>query len=126
MSPPLDRSGALGLPGRRSRKKLPSRNSLGRIVTVASSWIGRPSFSIENEGLPIHDDATVTIRPRLFLEGNFFLDLRPGSPNAPDLSSGGDIPVSQTATAVQLDEILTSLQKSNRTDLKQVLHGYGS
>ena len=83
------------------------------------------TFSIDNEGLPIHKDATVTIRPRLFLEGNFFLDLRPGSPNAPDLSSGGDIPVSQTATAVQLDQILTSLQKGNRTDLKQALAGYG-
>ena len=68
----------------------------------------------------------MTIRPRLFLEGNFFLDLRPGSPSAPDLSSGGDIPVSQTATAVQLDQILTSLQKGNRTDLKQALAGYGS
>jgi hypothetical protein len=34
---------ALGLPGSRSRKKLPSRKSRGRISTVASSWIGRPS-----------------------------------------------------------------------------------
>ena len=48
MSPPLERSGALGLPGRRSRKKLPSRNSRGRIVIVASLWIGRPSSSIVN------------------------------------------------------------------------------
>ena len=84
------------------------------------------TFTVDNEGLPIHKDATVTIRPRLFLEGNFFLDLRPGSPSAPDLSSGGDIPVSQTATAVQLDQILTSLQKDNRTDLKQTLAGYGN
>ena len=34
MVAPLDRSGALGLPGWRSRKKLPSRNSRGRRVTV--------------------------------------------------------------------------------------------
>ena len=83
------------------------------------------TFTVDNEGQPIHKDATITIRPRLFLEGNFFLDLRPGSPNAPDLSSGDDIPVSQTATAVQLDQILTSLQKNNRRDLKQTLTGYG-
>ena len=101
--------------------------NVGEVTDVTSHGnMADVTFSVDNEGLPIHKDATVTIRPRLFLEGNFFVDLRPGSPNAPDLSSGGDIPVSQTATAVQLDEILTSLQKSNRTDLKQALHGYGS
>ena len=51
-----------------------------------------------------------TIRPRLFLEGNFFLDLFPGSPSAPELDDGGDIPITQTSTAVQLDEVLTALQ----------------
>ena len=50
------------------------------------------TFTVDDEGLPIHKDATVTIRPRLFLEGNFFLDLQPGSPSAPDLSSGDDDP----------------------------------
>ena len=44
------------------------------------------TFTVADEGLPIHKDATITIRPRLFLEGNFFLDLQPGSPSAPDLS----------------------------------------
>ncbi len=52
----------------------------------------------------------VAIRPRLFLEGNFFLDLRPGSPSAPELDDGQDIPITQTSTAVQLDEVLTALQ----------------
>jgi virulence factor Mce-like protein len=83
------------------------------------------TFTVDSEGQPIHKDATITIRPRLFLEGNFFLDLRPGSPQASNLSSGGTIPVSQTGTAVQLDEILTALQKNNRLDLKQALKGYG-
>ena len=55
------------------------------------------TFTVDEDGLPLHEDATVTIRPRLFLEGNFFLDLRPGSPSAPDLADGGDIPVTQTA-----------------------------
>ena len=100
--------------------------NVGEVTNVSSHGnMAEVTFSVDNEGLPIHKDATVTIRPRLFLEGNFFLDLRPGSPSAPDLSSGGDIPVSQTATAVQLDQILTSLQKGNRTDLKQALAGYG-
>ena len=41
---------------------------------------------------PIHDDAFAAIRPRIFLEGNFFIDLYPGSPSAPDLGSGDDDP----------------------------------
>ena len=68
------------------------------------------TFTVDEEGQPIHADAEVEIRPRLFLEGNFFLDLRPGSPSAPELADGGTIPLTQTATAVQLDEVLTALQ----------------
>jgi ABC-type transporter Mla subunit MlaD len=101
--------------------------NVGEVTDVTSHGnMAEVTFTVNDEGLPIHKDATVTIRPRLFLEGNFFLDLRPGSPNAPNLSSGGDIPVSQTATAVQLDQVLTALQKGNRTDLKQALAGYGN
>src|SRR5579859_4081652 len=35
----------------------------------------RVGLQISNEGLPIHEDATAKIRPRTFLEGNFFVDL---------------------------------------------------
>ncbi len=42
---PLSISGALGLPGCSSRKKFPSRNSRGRSLIVASSWIGSASSS---------------------------------------------------------------------------------
>ena len=36
-------------------------------------------------GLPIHRDARLKIRPRIFLEGNFFVDLKPGSPRRAEL-----------------------------------------
>ena len=39
---PLEATGASGVPGETSTKKLPSRNVRGRIAKVASSWIGRP------------------------------------------------------------------------------------
>jgi phospholipid/cholesterol/gamma-HCH transport system substrate-binding protein len=84
------------------------------------------TFTIDDQGLPVHKDATITIRPRLFLEGNFFLDLQPGSPSAPDLSSGATIPVTQTQTAVQIDQVLTSLQKNTRNSLQKALAGYGA
>jgi phospholipid/cholesterol/gamma-HCH transport system substrate-binding protein len=84
------------------------------------------TFTVDSEGQPIHDDATLEIRPRLFLEGNFFLDLSPGSPSAPALSDGGEIPITQTSTAVQLDEVLTALQAPERKGLQRTLRGFGT
>jgi phospholipid/cholesterol/gamma-HCH transport system substrate-binding protein len=78
-------------------------------------------LQIDDDGLPLHEDATAKIRPRIFLEGNFFVDLESGSPEAPELEDGGTIKVTQTATPVQLDEVLTSLQSDTRQDLKDVL-----
>jgi phospholipid/cholesterol/gamma-HCH transport system substrate-binding protein len=84
------------------------------------------TFSVDEAGQPIHADATVEIRPRLFLEGNFFLDVNPGSPSAPILDDGEDIPVTQTATAVQIDEVLTALQAPSRKGLQKALSGFGT
>jgi phospholipid/cholesterol/gamma-HCH transport system substrate-binding protein len=101
--------------------------NVGKVTSVqAKGNAAEATFTISDEGLPIHKDADITIRPRLFLEGNFFLDLHPGSPSAPDLSSGSTIPMTQTATAVQIDQILTSLQSNTRTNLKVALAGYGT
>jgi phospholipid/cholesterol/gamma-HCH transport system substrate-binding protein len=84
------------------------------------------TMQIDDAGLPLHTDATAKIRPRIFLEGNFFVDLKPGSPGAPELKDGGTIKVTQTATPVQLDEVLTALQSDTRADLQDVLHVLGS
>jgi phospholipid/cholesterol/gamma-HCH transport system substrate-binding protein len=40
------------------------------------------TMAIENTGLPIYKDAHVKVRPRIFLEGNFFMDVQPGTPGA--------------------------------------------
>jgi ABC-type transporter Mla subunit MlaD len=63
-------------------------------------------MAIDGDGLPVHADATLTIKPRLLLEGNAYIDLRPGSPAAPDLRSGALVPRSQTAVSVQADQVL--------------------
>lgn len=100
--------------------------NVGKVSSVqAKGLAAEATFTIDNGALPIHSDATMEIRPRLFLEGNFFIDLHPGSPSAPELSSGDTIPVTQTSTAVQLDEILTSLQTGTRKNLRKLLAGFG-
>jgi phospholipid/cholesterol/gamma-HCH transport system substrate-binding protein len=84
------------------------------------------TMSIDDSGRPIHEDATAKIRPRIFLEGNFFVDLSPGTPGAGELDDGGTLAVTQTATPVQLDEVLTALQSDTRQDLRDVLEGLGT
>jgi phospholipid/cholesterol/gamma-HCH transport system substrate-binding protein len=84
------------------------------------------TFTVEEAGRPIHDDAFAAIRPRIFLEGNFFVELDPGSPSAAEMDSGDTIPVSRTSIAVQLDEIFTALQSPVRADLSRLLEGYGT
>ena len=84
------------------------------------------TFTVDGSGQPVHDDAFAAIRPRIFLEGNFFVELDPGSPSAPEMESGDTIPVSRTSIAVQLDEILTSLQSPVRADLSRLLESYGT
>jgi ABC-type transporter Mla subunit MlaD len=84
------------------------------------------TMEIKGKGLPIHKDATMKIRPRIFLEGNFFVDISPGTPSAPTIDSGDTIPVTQTATPVQLDQVLSALQSDTRTALKKTLDGLGT
>jgi phospholipid/cholesterol/gamma-HCH transport system substrate-binding protein len=84
------------------------------------------TLSIDDSGLPLHEDATAKIRPRIFLEGNFFVDLKPGTPGSPELDDGGTIKVTQTSTPVQLDQVLTALQSDTRQDLREVLEGLGT
>jgi phospholipid/cholesterol/gamma-HCH transport system substrate-binding protein len=84
------------------------------------------TLRINDNGQPIHRDATVKIRPRLFLEGNFYVDLKPGTPGTGKLDDRGLIPIAQTATPVQLDQVLTALQSDTRGSLQEAVKGFGA
>jgi ABC-type transporter Mla subunit MlaD len=102
---------------------------VGKVTKVEhkeGSQYGVVTMEIEENGLPIHEDATLKIRPRLFLEGNFFVDMTAGTPSSPNIDDGHTIPVTQTAYPVQLDQILTSLQEDTRKDLQSLLEGFGT
>ena len=83
------------------------------------------TMEIQKAGLPIHKDATVKIRPRIFLEGNFFVDVHPGTPSTPTISSGDTIDLAQTSAPVQFGDLLTSLQADDRNNLQNVIRGFG-
>jgi phospholipid/cholesterol/gamma-HCH transport system substrate-binding protein len=100
---------------------------VGRVISTERDGNATTvTFTVEGEGRPVHDDAFAAIRPRIFLEGNFFIDLSPGSPSAPELGSGETIPISHTSTWVQIDQVLTALQAPVRADLSRLLESYGS
>ncbi len=100
---------------------------VGRVIaTERDGDATTVTFTVEGKGQPVHDDAFAAIRPRIFLEGNFFVELSPGSPSAPELGSGDTIPVSRTSTWVQIDQVLTALQAPVRADLGHLLEGYGT
>jgi virulence factor Mce-like protein len=84
----------------------------------------RVTMEIQDKGLPLHEDAELKIRPRIFLEGNFFVDLQPGSPTAPELADGATIPMTQTAAPVQFGDLLAALQSDTRKDLQVFLREY--
>ena len=83
------------------------------------------TMEIKDSALPIHKDARAGIRARIFLEGNFFVDIKPGTPDSPDVSDGATLPVTQTSAPVQLDQVLGTLKTDTRTDLQHLLQGYG-
>jgi len=101
---------------------------VGRVTKVERAKAGDNgaliTMRINDHGRPLHEDATFKVRPRIFLEGNFFVDVKPGSPSGKEVEDGHVFPVNQTDTPVQIDQILTALQSDTREDLKLFLREY--
>jgi ABC-type transporter Mla subunit MlaD len=101
----------------------------GDVVSVqrirGSAQAGVVTMHIDRDALPIHADATIQVRPRIFLEGNFYVDLQPGTPAARILPSGSTLPAAQASGPVQLDRVLADLNSNSRTNLQTLLQGLG-
>jgi phospholipid/cholesterol/gamma-HCH transport system substrate-binding protein len=84
----------------------------------------RVTMELQDKALPLHEDAQAHVRSRIFLEGNFFVDLQPGSPSSPEMEDGGTIPIQNTSAPVQFGQVLSALQHDTREDLKTFLREY--
>jgi phospholipid/cholesterol/gamma-HCH transport system substrate-binding protein len=102
---------------------------VGKVADVAQTSPGAQSatltLAIRDNGLPIYHDATAKIRPRIFLEGNFFVDLDPGTARSGQLGEGATLAVDHTASPVQFDQVLSALKSDTRNDLRQVFREVG-
>jgi phospholipid/cholesterol/gamma-HCH transport system substrate-binding protein len=102
---------------------------VGKVANVEPVGGDSPAITVtmklEDKALPIHRDARIKVRPRIFFEGNLFFDVHPGTPSSPELDSGSTIPASQTSAPVQIDQVLGTLKTDTRRDLQKLLVGYG-
>ncbi|HEX5910724.1 MAG TPA: MlaD family protein [Thermoleophilaceae bacterium] len=79
------------------------------------------TIELKDSARPVRRDATVRIRPRVFLEGGFLAELQPGSPSAPELRDGGTIPLAQTSIPVQFHQTMDVLDHPGRQALRTSL-----
>ncbi len=118
-APPIQRGQAVRIAG----------VDVGKVAAVEPAGGDSPAVTVvmklDENALPIYEDAEIKVRPRIFFEGNLFFDLKPGTPGAKELEDGATIPASQTSAPVQIDQVLGLLNTDTRADLRELLAGYG-
>lgn len=84
----------------------------------------RVTFEIERDKLPrVHADATATLEPITPLK-DMQIALDPGRPPAPALRKGDVLGVGQTAPAVPLSDLLSTLDEDTRTFLGSMVASF--
>ena len=81
------------------------------------------SIDAEYDGM-VRRDATALLRPRTALK-DMFIELNPGSPEAPEAKEDFRLPISNTLPDVNADEFLSALDTDTRQYIKLLLQGAG-
>jgi len=80
------------------------------------------TIAIDDANAPVHADATVTVRPKSLL-GEKYVALDPGRSDA--LASGSRLPITQVARAVDLQDVVNSLDQPTREKLRTLVIALG-
>ncbi|MGE4428568.1 MAG: MlaD family protein [Solirubrobacteraceae bacterium] len=122
--------------GRRITVEVASANQLrdGSEVRTAGIPIGtvdridpgdgdtaRLVLRIRDEAPVLRVDARFSVKPRLLLEGNGYVDVRPGTPTSAALRDGDVVPLSQSDVAVQTDQVLGAFDLPTRESLHRAI-----
>jgi phospholipid/cholesterol/gamma-HCH transport system substrate-binding protein len=79
---------------------------VGQIGSIeVEDGIAKVGLVLDEEVLPIHEDATARVRP-VGLLGERYVEIDRGSPEAPVLEDGASLSVKHTSRATDLDEVL--------------------
>src|SRR5947209_2098057 len=96
---------------------------IGKVSLKNGIAIVEMNINQKYKGL-IHQDATALLRPKTGLK-DMFIEVTPGSNNAPVAKPGYTLPVSNTLPDVNLDEVFSSLDADTRAYLDLLVNGAG-
>jgi phospholipid/cholesterol/gamma-HCH transport system substrate-binding protein len=91
--------------------------SVGRVETVAPDPQGNRTLAtiqLDNQFAPLHANAIATLRNKTII-GETYVQITPGSPNAPAIPDGGLLSRSNVVAAVQLDQIFDAFDPTTRS-----------
>ena len=95
--------------------------SVGKVVSKQLDPKGNGTLvtiQMDNQFAPVHRNALAILRQKTIL-GETYVQMTPGSPNAPPIPDGGRLANSQVKPAVQLDEIFNTFDPTTRAAFRQ-------
>jgi phospholipid/cholesterol/gamma-HCH transport system substrate-binding protein len=98
---------------------------VGEIGSIeVDDGMAKVGLVLDDEVLPLHEDATARVRP-VGLLGERYVELDRGSADAPVLAEGATLSVEHTSRATDLDEVLTMVDGPTGTALSFLLTTLG-
>lgn len=99
--------------------------SVGEITSISlHDGQARVQMELDKSVLPLHDDASLKIRPKTLL-GERYIELRRGSEQTPAMQEPYTIPAERTSHNVDLDDLLNSLDDPTSSGLAALLTTLG-
>lgn len=105
---------------------------VGRVVSVGVAPDSGPSqggaqvvMQIEGGAAPLHRGTRATIRPKGLL-GNMFVELTPGAASGEAIASGGTLPQQDTASPVDLDQVMDLFDPQTRARIQTLTRQGGA
>ena len=90
--------------------------TVGKVVSTRLDPKGNRTMAtlqLQNQYAPIRQDTRAILRTKTIL-GETYVQLIPGSPNAPPVADGGTLPRSQVQSDVQLSDIFNAFDPTTR------------
>jgi phospholipid/cholesterol/gamma-HCH transport system substrate-binding protein len=82
-------------------------------------------LELDGKAGPLHRGTRATIRPKGLL-GNMFVELTPANPGSPIIPSGGSLPLQDTASPVDLDQVMDLFDPQTRTRIRTLTREGGA
>ena len=102
---------------------------VGKVSNIELTANNQATVTVEVEEpyAPLHEGTTAVMRATsLSGVANRYVALTPGPQNAPLIAEGEEIPVDQTTTIVDLDQLFNTLDPETTKGLAEVIQGFGT